>query len=352
MLQYIHRNNPEFDQMWETFTDTKSNTSWRYLRKRIEFYKLISNQRLLDDLSFLIIRENKPIAICILFHENIEGNPTFTDFGSYLPAPIICKSINLKDRKKVQNMCFKKIDELATERNIKKVMFRADALTEIQPYNFLLNYNYLDTSTNTCLLNLRNPLTDLWSKIRKSYKSLINNGKKKFEVVIIDHMNLDHKIFNLHKELHCKTAGRMTRSDETWDLQFELIKNDNAILIGLKDSDNFVGFSYFAHSHLKAFYGNSSDDPDYNSNIPLEHTIIWAAVEYYSNRKYEILELGYQHFGQQVFDHPTEKDIKISFFKRGFSDWIYRVPCGVRYYDKEYLQEDLQNNVNLLIKQY
>jgi hypothetical protein len=352
MLQYIHRDNKYFNQLWNDFTETNSNTSWHYLLKRVEFYKLISGERLVNDISFIVLRENKPIAISALLVENINSRISFSLAGGYLPAPLISEHLKNKDRKNIQNLCFENIDKLAVKHKAAKVMLKADVLTEYYSYNFLMSYNYLDTSSNTCLIDLNLPLTDLWSKIRKSYKSLINNGKKKYILEVYDYSNYDYDVFNLHKMLHHKTSGKVTRSSDTWDIQFDLIKDDKAILIGLKDGDKYVGFSYFAHSHLKAYYGNSSDDPEYETNIPLEHTIIWTAVEYYSRRNYNTLELGQQKFSSQIFDYPTQKELNISFFKRGFSDSIYRIPCGIKYYDKDILYSEVSDHLSRLVLDY
>ena len=133
-------------------------------------------------------------------------------------------------------------------------------------------------------------------------------------------------------------------------MQFEDLKNDRAMLIALKDKDQFVAFSYFLHYQDCAYYGSADDDPDYESKIPLEHCIIWSAIEYYKKRRVDFLEIGVQQFGTQFFDYPSQKDLNISFFKRGFGGKIIPFYRGIKYYDTEIMKQNLECNMNRLLR--
>ena len=116
-------------------------------------------------------------------------------------------------------------------------------------FNTLLEYNFVDTSTTDCLIDLKLEEKDLWKNLRKSYKGLINSILKndEFEIVIVDKNNADYELHELYRELHAKCAGRITRVKETFDKQFEMLENDCASLIGLKYKNKFIGFNYFFH---------------------------------------------------------------------------------------------------------
>jgi len=350
-MDFIFKESEKFKIFWEKFVNENNNTTWSYLTKWLTYQKYYSSN-IINDLSFIIVQSNKILCICPLFLEAKDGFNSFSFSDSYLRAPLFNISLSSKYNKKVEKQCFKRIDELALQNNVDKIMFMLDPLSENYKYNFLMEYGYLDTSTNTCIIDLTEKKVDIWSKLRNSYKSLINNGKKKYEVIIVDAEKIDYKTHNLYKELHHKTAGRITRCQETWDLQYEMLKNDNALLIGLKDNDRFVAFSYFTHHNENAYYGSSSDDPDYKTDIPLEHTIIWSAIEYYKKRDFKLLEIGHQQFGRQVFDHPSLKDINLSFFKRGFGGEIRTIYRGIKYYDKEYMKKDLEIKIKQCLVNY
>ena len=164
--------------------------------------------------------------------------------------------------------------------------------------------------------------------------------------------NLSYDVHERYRKLHHKAAGRVTRSQATFDLQYKAIQDDHAMLIGLRDKEQYIAFSYFLHDKKAAYYGSSADDPEYNSPIPLEHCIIWKAIEYYKERGLKFLEIGAQQFGPQIFDHPSQKDLTISFFKRGFSVRILPFYRGVKYFDKEFMRRDLTDNIKKTLRAY
>ena len=168
----------------------------------------------------------------------------------------------------------------------------------------------------------------------------------------MDYNNANYDIHEIYRKLHHKTAGRVTRSRETFNMQFEDLKNDKAVLAGLKDGEQFITFSYFNHHQSSAYYGSASDDPDFQTEIPLEHCIIWTAIEYYKKRGLDFFETGCQQFGPQLYDHPGQKDINISFFKRGFGGKIVPLYRGIKYYSKELMQQELFENTEKLMQEY
>ena len=122
----------------------------------------------------------------------------------------------------------------------------------------------------------------------------------------------------------------------------------NALLIGLQDNSQYVAFSYFFHLNNYASYGSSADDPGYISEIPLEHTLIWSAIEYYKNRNFHGLDMGRQQFSQQIFDQPSEKELNISFFKRGFGGDIFTQYRGIKYHRADFMKEEIKNMLSLM----
>jgi len=288
-MNYVFSDNQSFYRLWENFVNEQLNASWLYKPKIMKSLLYYSKKNLINDLSFIIVENNMPICICPLLLLSNENSNCFirTGWNGYLPAPLLSAFLNPKFKIKLQKKCFEKIDELAKQYKVKKIMLLVDPLSESNSFNYLMKYGYIDSSVNTSFVDLTLNEEVLWSSLRNSFKSLINNGKKKFDVVIMDKENADFRIHELYRELHHKAAGRVTRVKETWDLQFDMLKDDNAILIGLKDGNRFVAFSYFFHHNGTSYYGSSSDDPDYETDIPLEHTIIWTAIVYYKNRGFK-----------------------------------------------------------------
>ena len=344
-----------FDGLWDEFVVENSNVSWRYLPCWREYQMLYSGEAFVKELSFIVTRNTEPVALCPLFLERFDEHLMLAHGAvgggqaGYQAGPLLKNAINCKHRKKVERTCFATIDDLAVEHNAAKAMLFVDPFPEQVNHNPLTEYGYLNASISTMIVDLSLDKKELWQNLRKSYKSLINNGRKKFEIIIIDTFSADYGVHDLYKKLHHKTAGRVTRDQRTFDLQFEMLKDDKAVLIGLADKKCFVAFSYFFHHNGCAYYGSSCDDPDYKTEVPIEHCIIWSAIEYYKRRGFRHLEIGWQQFGSQLFDHPAEKDLSIAFFKRGFGSRVISYHRGIKYYDKDYMEYDLHKNVQRLL---
>ena len=69
--------------------------------------------------------------------------------------------------------------------------------------NFLKSHDYFISMIDVMIVDLRKDINELRSKIRKSYKSLINKEEKKLEVCFHIRKNLD-KIFNDWKKFTLK----------------------------------------------------------------------------------------------------------------------------------------------------
>ena len=69
------------------------------------------------------------------------------------------------------------------------------------------------------------------TSIRKSYKSLVNWGMKNLEIKIMNSGSLNRENFLDFKKLHLQASGRQTRSDESWDRQYDAIQNNHAFAI-------------------------------------------------------------------------------------------------------------------------
>lgn len=351
-VSYHFRKDNEFGILWERYIKENANAIWCYIPKFLQYQYHYAKRFIIEDLSFVIEENGTPLCICPLFLEKHGDHNLFTYSGSYLRSPLIQQYLPRRVYNRVKEECFGMIDKLALLHHVVKIMFILDPMSERISYNNLMRLNYIDSSINTYLVDLSLDKDKLWDNLRKSYKSLINGGKKKYETVFVDYSNPDINIYTNYKELHHKAAGRITRPQETWDLQYEMLRDDNAMLLGLKDNGKFCAFSYFFHHNRSVYYGSSSDDPDYATDVPLEHTIIWSAMEYYKNRGFNLLEVGWQQFGAQLYDHPSHKDVNISLFKRGFGGEVVSLYRGIKYYDREFMKIDLEHNVKQLLSEY
>lgn len=338
---YKHENKNEFLKGWSEFLNDNL-ASFKYLPLRLN-YDLLYSKHIIEDKSFVVIENNKCVGICFLPVENINLYNSISIAGGYTIVPL---SVNSR----VEKIIFNEIFKIAQELNVKKIKFFLDSLIMEykNKFNYLLEYGFIDTTSSNCIVELEKSKEDLWTSLRKSYKPLINGILKdsNFDFFIMDYKNPDYKIHEIYRKLHKKCARKITRRKETFDIQFEMLKNDFASLLGLKHNGKFIGMGYFFHYKKGAVYASGADDPDYeDSKIPIYHAILWKAILYYKKRGCEYLEYS-QPCGfskvQGFDDYMDEKQINISLFKRGMASKMVPLFRGIKYFDNNLLIEEIE----------
>lgn len=341
---------------WDLFCAAAPNASPFNTRLWHEYMRSYS-PNIEQDLSFAVVDESDcPIAIVSLFVETCGDAKQFSYAGGFLRAPVINSTLGINLKRKLEVAIFSRIDSIAKEGKISKCLFLIDPLTQRasnETYNWLMRYSFLDNTINTQIIDLSCTLDQLHASLRKSYTSLINNGEKHYEICYVDFKNASLELHESYRKLHHKAAGRVTRPRSTFDLQFEQLKRNEALLIGIKYQGVWIGFSYFNHLNGLAYYSSSADDPEAeNLPAPISHCMLWNAIKYYSAHKFALFELGWQQFGDQLYDFPSTKEIEIAKFKRGMGGQTFSLYRGKKYYDYETLRKEMKENSTRLEMSY
>lgn len=310
------------------------------------------------NLSFFITDDSGIIAICPLLMEkkkefNNVDHFEFSMIGWFGMAPAIRNDLSEERREKILKRVFNEIDLLAKECQVVRGCFRMTPLAPSQSqFNWLVKCGCLDTSLNTQIMDLTLPLDRLWGGIRKGHKYDINRGGKYYQVHIYDKDNPDKKAFDLYRILHHKAAGRVTRPIETFEMMYDWILSGEGMLCGVSKDERFAGFSYIYLYKNAAYYGSASDDPDFETAVPISHIIQWNVINWLKEKGYTTYEMGLQQFGPSFCDIPMPKDLTISFFKRGFGGKAVPLFRAIKYYNKEHMKKDLEDNLRKLILSY
>ena len=351
-MEIIFNGNKSFQKYWEAAVAVFANITIGYSPLIMEYAIHYSGKRFKENISFVVIDGKQYLALCPLFIENVNNINQFSSANDYLRSPLIDCSLQANMRKIISKFIIKNIDELALRNKVLKYKVMIDPLTQkldSEQYNWLMRYGYIDASINTNIINLKETKEMLWSHIRKGHKHNIKQGRKYCKVAVWDYSNPDYEKHELYRLMHHKVSGRITRSLRTFELQYDCLKNDEAILIGLFCDNKWIAFGCFVHLNKKAIYSSSVQNPEeLDISVPLGHLMIWTAIEYYNNREFDLLEIGWQHYSTQIFDHPSKKEIDVSLFKRGFGGKTYPLFRGIKYYDREYMKKDIDDHVRKL----
>jgi hypothetical protein len=205
--------------------------------------------------------------------------------------------------------------------------FFLDNLTLLHISNILVDSHFFKYSSQFHLntskelqiayINLQDPLDLIKRNIRKSYKSFINWGEKNFNFITIDKKNLDRDLFKRFMLFHHHVSGRITRSEETWNIQYKMIKASEAFAVIAFFEDKMIGGLLIIHSDYEAYYAVGVYDRDLmQSGIPVAHSMLFKAISIAK-------KLNVQSFilGDVSFSNST-KEQNIAKFKLGFAKGI------------------------------
>ncbi|OGF24388.1 hypothetical protein A3H66_01715 [Candidatus Falkowbacteria bacterium RIFCSPLOWO2_02_FULL_45_21] len=303
-----------------------------YLKINLE-YNLSYFKNFYRDKSFVYLENNQPLACVFLPLEKNGDETAISHSGGYVDAPL---ALNNSAQKKV----FSIIDEIAEENRVAKIKFSIDVLAGVK-HNYLIKYNFLDTSILNYLIDLSG---DLLKSMRRGHRSDVKDMLKnpEFNVFFLDKKNVSVKAFLEYAELHHKCSGRITRPKITFDLQLEKIRQGVAMLSGLKYKNKSIAFCYFEYYGDQAIYGSAADDPDYDK-LPLYHVLIYSGMEYLKQRGARLIDTGQPSCPAPQFDYyPDKKQLNIALFKRGFGGYFKQNFRGIKYFSKEAWKEDLK----------
>jgi len=135
-----------------------------------------------------------------------------------------------------------------------------------------------------------------------------------------------------YRELHRKCAGRVTRSKETFDKQYEQLENGEAVLCGVEYKKQNIGYSYFTFANSSAWYFSGADDPDY-AELPLYHSMVFSGMQYLRKAGIERLDMDQPASPTPQFQYYLDKkQLNIALFKRGFGGDFVPFYRGIKYF--------------------
>lgn len=323
------------DQIWDEYCDTIDNSSFEYHSLVIEYRKEYSKY-FVEDSSFVLIINNEILAMVPIFIECVNGSNQISNGNSHGIAPLINTNRSYNNQEKILKKVFEIIHDIAYQKKCSKIMFRLDPLVnpnmnlKIYNYNFLMKYGYENHSISSQIVDLQLDIDELFKDIRKGHKYDINRGNKQYDFQGYDKDNITREIFNVYKEMHHRAAGRKTRSDLTFDLMYQWIKNGLGYLGLAKYEGKYIGSILVAAYKDKAYYASAAEDPNINLPCPNGHMLQWNMIKYLKSHNVKYYELGWQQFSEQPYDKPSEKEISIASYKRGFGGYTVPLFRGVK----------------------
>ncbi len=310
---------------WDLCLSKTNYQPYLYTNFNIDFaFEIIySKHKIAKDLSLIVKNQNKCIAILpmFVFHNHESYIIGFSDH-KILP-PLFVEGVSKKIKKQTIEIIINFLDAIKEKLNVKSLEFIDNKLPSSsisEWHKTIVNKKYESNVVREAFVNLNYDLSQIKSLIRKSYKSLISKGEKLWDVQTS--FSVSKKTWNEFKKLHLKAAGRQTRSDKSWEILEQGLKNKELFFIYcLNNEKKMVGGSLFFLSRNEAYYGIAAYDRELFEN-PIGHVIQYRAIHEFKKMNLSWYRLGRVPYASD-YSKPSEKEINIGRFKNGFSTDIF-----------------------------
>ena len=347
----IHKN--DWDAYVKEMPDAGFHHSWSW----INYISKFSNIR--ENLSFVYLDDDKSVlAICPLaVSYNQTGDHFELSFGGNPCATPLVASVKPSLRRKILDEIVNRILSFSREFNVKKISLIWDPLVKnfcsdssIHRNNFeLLRYQMQYYVENIVVVSLDLPEDILFENVSKYQRRHIKKTEKKgviIKVLNIENNKADIKeYFSLFQEAHLKSAGKMTRPQETWDAMFDCLLAGDASLFIAFIEDIPISYLFCGEFELMAFGWSQVNDDKYESDYSPRHLLEWNAMMFYKKQNFKYYEVGDRYYGSQFFHTPTEKEISISVFKERFGGMMLPKIKWTGYLDQELLAAEYTNGM-------
>lgn len=310
----------EGSTQWRQVCDSvnKLDNDYTYAVTNYHLAYLASHNQVFDA-SVVFLLDQKPVAIWpINLYKNESKWHIQTHCKGVMP-PLCLDTLSIKQKKAIYKQCldFLGLCQSAFQTNGVTCTFNTTEndlwLQTIAPYIQQINYKHL------LFVSLEQSIELIKSNIRRRYRSYINKGLKLWQSQILTSVSLEQ--IEEIRVFHIKTAGKETRSVETWHQQRAMVNNKQAFVVTLRDvNKTLVGAAIFNYTSSQGMYSVGIYERSL-FDLPIGHTIQMLAIEHMKKIGIASYFIGYRDY---PFEHdaPTEKQSTIGYFKEGFSSQI------------------------------
>lgn len=274
------------------------------------------------DISVIIYHNSTPCGLWPVSISKNKDHIKFGSFGSILSSPILVPHLAQRTQKAIFKACTAVARDIASELDLSKYESDIPFTNEVGSnlwYEIELENGSQTTVIHDLFLDLKPEIEKIKNGFRKSYKSLITQGQKLWNIKLLK--TEDYPVWNEYKNLHLSVSGKKTRSDISWDKQLEAIKNGDAFLVYITDQKGvMVGGGLFYTTKNEGLYCVGVYDRKL-FDYPLGHTVQFSAIQELKIRGIQWYKIGYYPTMNEI-PKPSEKDFSIAHFKKGFSSHL------------------------------
>jgi FemAB family protein len=315
---FIKDKNISFDLSdWNSVLDKSHDILIAHQKSTVDYYISYFKG---EDLSFVLYENNKAVGVFPLFVSR--GEDGWLISGNSLIKPLFVNNIAKKTKKRIEKQLVEIVYTIAKRLDVKKIKLIDSNMVLSNWYMLWLKKASKSFLTYQLAIDLRLSINDIRLGFRKSYRPLVNKALKEWNTMVYEG-NIDD-VFEEFRLLHLEVSGKETRSRESWNIQKEQIKNNEALLVTVKDGGILIGAGLFNYTKNVGSYSIGAYKRELFDK-PIGHGVQMKAIEALKEKGCKTYNIGQK---MTLLDEkvPTDKELSISHFKEGFAGYIYAQP--------------------------
>ena len=312
---------------WDIFFKNLKVSLVNYSNQELNYQLLHRKEKNIyeKEYSFIFFKKSKAIVIMPFTISKILTKKEYEISSHGLPmlAPIFSDNISLQEKKNFIETIFKIIKDLSDHLNIKKIIgcenfLDKDGISDW--YLFIKKMSFKIESINEGYIDLTRSFEEIELSLRKK-KILydVNKAKNLWNTSIKYKLSVDEWLE--FKDLHKSVSGKKTRSDKTWESQFQDINNGNAFVIFIYNNKKIIGGAMYRFSNSMALYAIGAYDRSLYPK-PISHLAHYLAINELKKNNFKWLKMG-EIPNIEDYNNPSPKEVSIGLFKKKFSSHIF-----------------------------
>lgn len=279
------------------------------------------------DCSMVLKSGGRAVAVWPFSISFVESGYRIGSFGQAVLAPLFCADASSVTRKKIVAACLGALEFLGGKLSVPHWECADPWISDAsfsQWHLELMSRGWSPRVHHDLYVDLSPDLDRIRTNFRKSYRSLVTSGARHWQVGLLIASGPEE--WAEFRQLHLAVAGRVTRSDESWNIQHEQISDGQAFLVYLRDTGgSMVGGGLFSYSRDEGTYSVGAYDRSLFDK-PLGHVVQYHAIAEMKRRGLSWYKVGRRAYASDT-PVPTQKEITISEFKQGFASHVFPAFC-------------------------
>jgi hypothetical protein len=319
-MRLVRIGDNDFVSLWNDLLSDGDQLDALYGPSNLTFYREYYSSPETDDISLMVIDGTKPLCGLRATRRMLAtGTIEISCFGLpllYTESPRADTIALFRARRLIRTELEGILQTLPAETVIRyKDSLKGGCLSLLG--RTLLDRGATVTPSFSQIIDLTLSEERLYKRLTKAFKWAVNWSKKNLSIQVIDQESITFEHVEQMRLLHCESAGRETRTLESWALQYDMVHAGEAFCVFAYLEGGLVSAALFPYSKSHCFYGVSASRRDLFDK-PLSHGVIWSALMHAKQLSIRSFEMGEQLFPKTPRPNPSHKELGISFFKRAF----------------------------------